>query len=91
MTTKTLAAGWVVHLTIPGKRTERPDLPWVGAVLSSPTFHFFNVAIGDADKAIEAARRKAGAPADALMRVVRALSPSEIAAHNLRAGEARSS
>jgi hypothetical protein len=54
---------------------------------SAATFQFFNVAIGAADKAVEAVRKKAGASDDAPMCTVRALSSSEIASINLRAGE----
>lgn len=55
----------------------------------APTFQFYNVAIGSADKAVEAARKKAGASEEAAMRVVRALSPSEVDSIKLRAGEAK--
>jgi len=56
---------------------------------TAPTFQFFNVAIGSAEKAVEAARKKAGASNEAPIRVVRALSSSEIASINLPAGEAK--
>jgi hypothetical protein len=55
----------------------------------APTFQFFNVAIGSAEKAVEAARKKAGASDDAALRVVRALSSSELDSIKLRAGEAK--
>ncbi len=88
MTEKTSAAGWVVQLSIPGKTTEGSQ--WRGAPLAdAPTFQFFNVAIGASEKAIEAARKKAGAAEDAPMRTVRSLSPSEIEFIGLRAGEAK--
>lgn len=88
MSEKASAAGWVVQLTIPGL----PIVPTEGAkwrptMNSSPTFQFFNVAIGSADKAVEAARKKAGAAEDAAMRVVRELSATEIDFIKLRAGE----
>jgi hypothetical protein len=54
---------------------------------TSPTFQFYNVAIGSAAKAVEAARKKAGASEEAPMRAVRALSAAEIASIPLRAGE----
>jgi hypothetical protein len=55
----------------------------------APTFQFFNVAIGSADKAVEAARKKAGASEEAAIRVVRPLSSSELDSIKLRAGEAK--
>ena len=62
---------------------------WRTPVSRAPTFQFFNVAIGSADKAVEAARKKARASDDAPMRVVRELSTAEIESINLRAGEAK--
>jgi hypothetical protein len=41
---------------------------------TNPTFQFFNVAIGSADKAVETVRKSLGASAEAPLRVVRALS-----------------
>lgn len=88
MTEKTSAAGWVVQLTIPGKATASSQ--WRGAPLAdAPTFQFFNVAIGASEKAIEAARKVAGASEEAAMTTVRRLSPNEIEFVGLRAGEAR--
>ena len=55
----------------------------------APIFQFFNVAISSPDKAIEAARKKAGAPTDAPMRIVRELSHQEIAALSLHAGHVK--
>lgn len=90
MSEKTSAAGWVVQLTIPGV----PKIPiegskWRPAVNTAPTFQFYNVAIGSADKAIEAARKKAGASEEAAMSAVRALSEAEISSIKLRAGDAK--
>jgi hypothetical protein len=84
------ASGWVVQLTIPGVPRIQPEgAKWRPAELTSPTFQFFNVAIGSADKAVEAARKKAGASEEATLRVVRSLSSSEIDSIKLRAGEAK--
>jgi hypothetical protein len=88
MSEKATAAGWVVQLTIPGL----PIIPiegakWRPAMNSAPTFQFFNVAIGSADKAVEAARKKAGADEEAVMGVVRQLSATEIDFIKLRAGD----
>jgi hypothetical protein len=85
MTTRTAAAGWVVQLTILGVAAEGTK----SAAFPGSTFQFFNVAVGSADQAIEAARKSVGAPNDAPMRVVRALSSSEIAALKLRAGQVK--
>lgn len=81
---KKLAAGWVVQLTAPQlKKDMKPgEMP-------APTFQFFNVAIGSPDEAITAARKKAGASADAPMRIVRELTAQEIAALSLRAGQVK--
>jgi hypothetical protein len=84
------AAGWVVQITIPGKPIIQAEgTPWRPATNSAPTFQFFNVAIGTADKAVEAARKKAGASEDVPMRTVRALSSSEIASIALRTGDVK--
>ena len=84
MTDKT-PAGWVVQLTVSSDLKERTE----GAVASASTFQFFNVAEPSAAKAVDAARRKAGASADTPMRVVRALSQSEISALGLRSGQVK--
>jgi len=89
MMEKASAAGWVVQLTIPGVLVVQPEgAKWRPAVTTAPTFQFFNVAIVSADKAIEAARKKLGASAEAALSVVRALSPAEIDHLKLKAGEA---
>ena len=90
MSENTAAAGWVVQLTIPGV----PKIPvegakWRPAENTSPTFQFFNVAVGSADKAVEVVRKKAGASEETALRVVRPLSSSEIDSIKLRTGEAK--
>jgi len=80
---KKLAAGWVVQLTL------RQFDPNVEPDMQVSNFQFFNVAITAPDKAIEAARKKAGAPTDAPMRIVRELSHQEIAALRLHAGHVK--
>ena len=83
-------AGWVVQLTNPGVPRVQPEgAKWGPAELTSPTFQFYNVAIGDADLAVETVRKKTDVPAEASIRVVRSLSPAEIAAIPLRKGEAK--
>jgi hypothetical protein len=76
-------AGWVVQVTIPAPKQERQGIP------ASPTFQFFNVAVPLPEGAIEAARKKINAPSDASLRVVRALSASEISFIRLRGGETK--
>lgn len=85
----TPAAGWVVQLTIIAQQA--PISGVRGAVPPTPvcTLQFWNVAVGDPEQAVAAARKKAGAPSDAPMRVVRALSAAEVAALGLRQGEAK--
>ena len=83
-------AGWVVQLTNPGVPRVQPEgATWRRAELTSPTFQFYNVAINDADLAVETVRKKIDVPAEAIIRVVRSLSPAEIAAIPLRRGEAK--
>ena len=82
------AAGWVVQITIPGiPIIQAAGSRWRPATSTAPTFQFYNVAIGSAEKAVEAARKKAGASEEAAIRTVRSLSAAEIAAIPLRAGE----
>jgi hypothetical protein len=90
MSEKSSAAGWVVQLTIPGLlKPQIEGSKWRPAVTSAPTFLFFNVAIDSPEKAIEAARKKAGAAEDAAMSTVRALSAAEIESIKLRSGDAK--
>jgi hypothetical protein len=77
-------AGWVVQVTIPGPKQEGKRIP------ASPTFQFFNVAHPSSEDALEAARKKANAPSDASLRVVRALTAPEIEFLRLRRGETKS-
>ncbi len=90
MNQNTSAAGWVVQLTIPGvPKVQIEGAKWRPAETTAPTFQFFNVAIGAPEKAVEAARKKAGASEEAALRVVRALSPAELDSIKLRAGETK--
>lgn len=81
--------GWVVQLTILAR--QQPGSGVRGAVPQMPVskFQFWNVAVSPPEEAIAAARKQAGAPSDAPMRVVRALSAAEVAATSLRAGQAK--
>ena len=96
MIDKALPAGWVVQVTIPPSIA--PPSPeserWIGPpATAAPSFQYFNVATGDPDKAVEAARKhlaKAKAVIqDADMRTVRALSSAEVAALRLKSGEVK--
>ena len=88
MSDTTSAAGWVVQVTIPGVPiVQAQGSRWRPATSTAPTFRFFNVAIGSAEKAVEAARKKAGASDEVAIRTVRSLSAAEIAAIPLRTGE----
>jgi hypothetical protein len=94
MNQKAPPAGWVVQVTVPAPiAPPRADgTRWIGAVaLSAPSFQYFNVAIAAANSAVEATTKhlaKAEAPGGET-RVVRGLSPQEIAALSLKAGEVR--
>jgi hypothetical protein len=92
MTDKATPAGWVVQVTVPAPLATPGTTRWVGPVaLAAPSFKYFNVAIAAPNKAIEAtAKHLAKAEgADAEMSVVRGLSPGEIAALSLKAGEVK--
>ena len=57
MSGKTTPTGWVVQLTIPVyiTPTRADGTPWTGpAILGAPSFQYFNVAIADAEMAVEA-------------------------------------
>ena len=84
MTAKIGTSGWVVQVSLPTGNGQQ-----VAGGVPSPTFQFFNVAISDAVKAVEAVRKKASVTPEVSIRVVRSLSPTEIAAIPLRAGEAK--
>src|SRR5438552_11516199 len=96
MTNKTSPTGWVVQVTIPAQPEqaappERPDLPGVASrptfVPAAPLFKYFNVAMPDARKAIEATTKHVAEAGETT--VVRALSPEEIAALRLKPGAVR--
>ena len=91
MTDKASPAGWVVQATIPPAVTP-PSPQWIGPTVSSaPSFQYFNVAVADSDKAVEATTKhltKANAGAGEV-RAVRALSSAEIAALGLKSGEVK--
>ena len=69
-------AGWVVQLTA-SNGAEAPD------------FAFYNAAVGDADKAVEAVRKRVGATETDRVYAVRPLSAGELAATKLKSGEVK--
>jgi len=89
MTDKASPAGWVVQVTTPAPIAPS-STQWIGAVvLSAPSFQYFNVAIADPNKAIEATSRHLAKTEHGETRVVRKLSAREIDALNLTAGEVK--
>ena len=78
-----------MQLTILGPTETSVSVRGIVHAPASSTFHFFNVAVSSPEEAIEAARKKANAPSDAPMRVVRQLSLPEIAALGLRDGQVK--
>lgn len=95
MTEKALPTGWVVQVAIPAEPEARAaDAPWRPSVMlvNAPSFEYFNVAIADPDKAMEATTKhlaKGAKPKAGTMSVVRKLSSREIAALSLQAGEVK--
>ena len=88
----TTSAGWVVQLTIPVHVTPiRPDgTPWIGpSILGAPSLQYFNVAIADAEMAVEATRKHLGSDSSVIVGVVRALTAPEVASIPLSLGEVR--
>jgi hypothetical protein len=87
MTEKPSPAGWVVQVTTQGKASLTPTATGrLSAIRGAPSFQYFNVAIAAAAKAIEAVSRLADAEGKEA-HVVRGLSPKELAALGLQAGE----
>lgn len=92
MTNKAPAAGWIVQVTIPAP----PPLPdasrWIGPALQgAPSFRYFNVAIPAASNAVEAATKHVAdvEPKHGEVRTIRGLTPGELDALKLAAGEVR--
>jgi hypothetical protein len=88
MTEKTSPAGWVVQVTTPGV----PSLvPSAGGraydMLGPPSFEYYNVAISAPAKAVEAITKKMTEGREKEATTVRALSPEEITALKLKAGD----
>jgi hypothetical protein len=92
MSDKTPPAGWVVQLTVPAPITPRraDGTPWIGPpILGAPSLQYFNVAIADAEMAVEATRKHSASNSDVIIGAVRALSAAEVASIPLSLGEVR--
>jgi hypothetical protein len=94
MIDKASPAGCVVQVTVPAliDPGKVEAVRWIGPTLpGAPSFKYFNVAIAAHDKAIEATMKHLakGEAMDGEMSVVRALSPGEVAALHLKAGEVK--
>ena len=76
MTDKASPAGWVVQVTPPDGG-------------EPPVFAFYNVAIGNADNAVQVVRKRSGATAADRVYAVRPLSATEVAAIKLKIGEVK--
>ena len=96
MTAKASPEGWVVQVTVPAPPTppSADSTRWIGPnLLGAPSFHYYNVAIADPSKAIEATTKylaKAKADADEIKATtVRGLSSAEVATLGLKTGEVK--
>jgi len=92
MIEKAPPAGWVVQVTVatPHAPQTATSVQWIGpAVSSAPSFKYFNVATAAPAKALEATTKHLASTEghDGPMSVVRGLSPGEISALKLEAGQ----
>jgi hypothetical protein len=64
--------------------------PWIGpAILGAPSLQYFNVAIADAEMAVEATRKHSGSDSGVIVGIVCAPSAAEVASIPLSVGEVR--
>jgi hypothetical protein len=94
MTDKASPAGWVVQVIIASSPPSKEGAQWIGDKMPGPpSFEYFNVGIADPDKAVEATTKYLAkgkvAAGDVGARTVRELSPAEVVALRLKAGEVR--
>ena len=88
MADKATPAGWVIQVMIASNSSGSSG--WIGPVVSgAPSFQYFNVAISDPVKAVEATRKHLSADKDAAISSARSLSSSEIASIPLKTGEVK--
>ncbi len=76
MSDKASLAGWVVQVTVPDGG-------------EPPVFAFYNVAVADAARAVEAVRKRLGATAVDRVLTVRPLTAGELAAAKVKSGEVK--
>ena len=76
--TETAPAGWVVQVMTQGPNRD-----------AAPSFTYFNVAIADVDEAVAATAKRVAVAQQEQIRHVRQLSPTEIAALKLKAGQVK--
>ena len=95
MIDKASPAGWVVQVTIASSPPpSKEGAQWIGDKMpGAPSFEYFNVAIANADKAVEATTKylaKGKVDAEHVdASTVRGLSSAEVAALRLKAGEVK--
>jgi hypothetical protein len=83
-------SGWIVEVITPGRPDAHiaPGARKNPTLLGPPSFSYFNVAIGDATKAVAAVTEKVDDPAGVLrIEAKRALTTGEMTKLNLKAGE----
>ena len=88
MSEKTSPAGWVVQVSVPQPAPQRQIAgEWTEPDVAVP-LRYFEVAIADAEEAVEIVRKRTSEAAshDVEVRAIRALSPAEISALKLKAG-----
>lgn len=88
MIENTSQTGWVVEVTTQGdlSRSEGRS-SYFRALRGAPSFHYFNVAIAVASKAVEATSAYLAEDPPREARAIRVLSSEELASLNLRSGE----
>jgi hypothetical protein len=95
MSAKAQPAGWVVQATIaaPPAPPSLAGAKWVGDKMpGAPSFEYFNVAVADPNKAVEATAQyltKAKVDTAGGLSAVRELSSAEVSALLLKAGEVK--
>jgi len=92
MSEKAPVTGWIIQVLTPGQpdalplhRTRRRD----ATLLGPPSFAYFNVAIADVAKAIEAVTKRSDSSGDLQIEEMRELSAREVSALNLKVGEVK--
>jgi hypothetical protein len=91
MPDKASPAGWIVQVTVLAVVKPRAHGTYSreARLLDAPTFRYFNVAVAEAEKAVEATRKHSAGADEGETCVARRLSSEEIAALRLKPGEVR--